>query len=91
MVLVDSMFNSSLTYLQSYCCGAINMFGWISITAAVMVILPQLLLAIAVFNYPGYIPQQWHVFVLYQALNITVLLYNIFALKRTTWIHNIGC
>lgn len=56
-----------------------------------MVILPQLLLAIAVFNYPGYIPQQWHVFVLYQALNITVLLYNIFALKRTTWIHNIGC
>lgn len=80
-----------LTVLQSYCCGAINVLGWISITAAVSIILPQLILAMVVFNDPGYTPERWHYFVLYEAINLAVLMYNVFALKRTPWVHNVGC
>lgn len=45
----------------------------------------------AIYNNPGYESKTWHYFLIYQATNIIVLLYNIFAIRRTTWIHDVGC
>ena len=36
-------------------------------------------------------PKAWHIFLIYQAVNILILLYNIFLMKRTSWIHDVGC
>lgn len=44
-----------------------------------------------VFFNPDFEPQAWHIFLIYQAVNILILLYNIFLMKRTSWIHDVGC
>lgn len=33
----------------------------------------------------------WQLFLYFQATNIVVLLYNILAIRRTKWIHDLGC
>ncbi|ODM23285.1 hypothetical protein SI65_00874 [Aspergillus cristatus] len=68
----------------SYCCGAVNIFSWISISAGVT-ILPA-----ASYDNPEYESQRWHYFLIYQAANIIILLYNVFAVRRTSWIHDLG-
>ncbi|KAF7455485.1 Amino acidpolyamine transporter I [Pyrenophora tritici-repentis] len=74
----------------SYCCGATNVFAWISLAAGVAIIVPQQILAMAVFWNPSYVPKAWHTFLLYQAANLMTLIYNIYVLKRTMWIHDVG-
>ncbi|OQE20418.1 hypothetical protein PENSTE_c013G00904 [Penicillium steckii] len=74
----------------SYCCGAINIFSWISISAGVTILPAQFIISMAIYNNPGYESKTWHYFLIYQATNIIVLLYNIFAIRRTTWIHDVG-
>lgn len=39
----------------------------------------------------GYVPERWHLFLIYQALNAFALIYNIALLKRTNWIHDAAC
>lgn len=39
----------------------------------------------------NYVAEPWHTFLVYQGLNLVVLLYNIFLLHRTLWIHNLAC
>lgn len=75
----------------SYACGMIATFSWIALCTAATIIAAQLLLALPAYFLSTYIPQAWHYFVVYQAINIVVLIYNLFALKRTPWVHNIGC
>jgi choline transport protein len=77
--------------LQSYCCGAINIFSWISITAGVTILPAQFIISMAIYNNPGYEAKSWHYFLIYQATNIIILLYNIFAIRKTSWVHDIGC
>ena len=77
--------------MQSYSCGAINIFGWIAICAGICIIIPQIIFGIVVFYKETFIPQAWQVFLLYQALNLVILLYNLFVLRRAEWTHNIGC
>ncbi|EEP81302.1 conserved hypothetical protein [Uncinocarpus reesii 1704] len=74
----------------SYACGAANIFSWISVCAGVSIIVPQLILAMVIFYNPGYEPQPWHYFLLYQAANFAIAAYNIFMLKRTSWIQDFG-
>ncbi|KAH3906713.1 hypothetical protein HBI56_229000 [Parastagonospora nodorum] len=74
----------------SYCCGATNVFAWIALCAGVAIIFPQLVIGMAIFYNPSYAPKPWHAFLLYQAANTLVLLYNIYVLKRTMWIHDVG-
>lgn len=54
-------------------------------------IVPQMVLGMASFYHPEYVRQTWHAFLLYQLANILILVYNIYLLKRTMWIHDVGC
>lgn len=67
------------------------MFSWISICTGIAIIPAQLIVGIALFYNPTYTPQAWHYFLIYQAINALVLLYNIALLKRSLWIHDLAC
>lgn len=67
------------------------MFSWIAICTGIAIIPAQLISGIAVFYNPTYTPQPWHSFLIYQAINGLVLLYNITLLKRSLWIHDVSC
>jgi len=82
---------NALNFLQSYCCGATNVFAWIALCAGVAILFPQLAIGMTIFYNPSYVPEPWHAFLQYQALNALVVLYNIYVLKRTMWIHDVGC
>jgi len=45
----------------------------------------------ASYDNPEYESQRWHYFLIYQAANIIILLFNVFAIRRTSWIHDLGC
>ncbi|KAJ5342271.1 hypothetical protein N7541_011395 [Penicillium brevicompactum] len=74
----------------SYCCGAVNIFSWIAISAGVAILPAQFIISMIIYNDPTYESRTWHSFLIYQSANIVVLLYNIFAMKRTSWIHDVG-
>ena len=48
-------------------------------------------LALASFWNPGYSVQTWHVFLIFQVMNFLMVAYNIFLLKRTIWLQDVGC
>jgi choline transport protein len=75
----------------SYICGVLANFSWIAIGAAVMVIPSSQITAIAAFYHPGYEPQKWHKFLIYEAFGIVVVVYNILALKKLPRTHDVGC
>lgn len=52
---------------------------------------PTIVLALASFWNADFVPQQWHVFLIYQAINFIFTAYNMFLLKRTIWVMNVGC
>lgn len=66
-------------------------FSWVAICAGIAIIVPQLCLGMAVFWYPSYTAQPWHAFLIYVAANVLVLVYNIYLLRRTMWIHDVAC
>ncbi|KAK6008136.1 hypothetical protein QM012_000039 [Aureobasidium pullulans] len=72
----------------SYTCGMINIFSWISISAGVAVIAPQALMALVIHNDPSFVLKAWHVFLIYQAVNLLCLLHNIYTIRRTMWTFN---
>ncbi|KAH7165667.1 amino acid/polyamine transporter I [Dactylonectria macrodidyma] len=74
----------------SYCCGTINLLGWIATAAGFVVTTAQLVTGIATFMHPTYSIQSWHVFLIFQLMNIMFVLYNMYLIKRTLWIHDIG-
>lgn len=76
---------------KSYCCGMTNVFSWIAICTGIAIIPAQLVVGIALFYNPDYTPVPWHYFLIYQAINGCVLLYNITLLKRSLWIHDVSC
>ncbi|KAJ5087911.1 hypothetical protein N7456_011527 [Penicillium angulare] len=76
--------------ILSYCCGAINIFSWISTSAGVTILPAQFIISMVIYTHPDYEPQTWHYFLIFQATNIIVLLYNIFAIRRTSWVHDVG-
>ncbi|KJY02507.1 hypothetical protein TI39_contig47g00011 [Zymoseptoria brevis] len=69
-------------------CGSLNVFAWIAITAGVTVIVPQILVAVLIHFDDTYIPKPWHVFLIYQAVNMICLPHNIFALRKSMWVFN---
>jgi choline transport protein len=75
----------------SYMCGSISMFSWITVTAAATILGAQMVIALPEQYVEGYTPQPWHYFVVYQAINVAMLLYNLLAIRVTPWIHNVGC
>ena len=76
---------------QSYSCGSINAIGRVSMTASIEIVVAQLFLAMIAFNVPSYNIERWHTFLSYQVLNMITMAYNLVALKRAPWTHNVGC
>lgn len=68
-----------------------NTIGWITLTASIMIVPPQIMVGIVRFFNTAYVIQRWHVFLIYQGLLVLSLLYNIFALQPMPWAHDIGC
>ncbi|KAF7560390.1 hypothetical protein G7046_g3750 [Stylonectria norvegica] len=75
---------------MGYCCGVINLFGWLATTAGFIITTVQVITGIAMFLHPSYLVESWHVFVIFQFLNIVFVCYNMFLMKRTSWLHDIG-
>ncbi|KAI9927590.1 hypothetical protein MW887_003209 [Aspergillus wentii] len=74
----------------SYACGAVNIFSWVSISAGVTILPAQFIISMAITYHEGYEAQRWHYFLIYQVANLIVLVYNIFGLRKTSWIHDVG-
>jgi len=74
----------------SYACGIITVIAWMAIGASVTIIPGQQLTALAAGLNPDYTIKPLHVFLIYQATGFLVLLYNLFALKKAPWTHDIG-
>jgi hypothetical protein len=55
-----------------------------------MVIAEQLMAVVAA-THDGFVAQPWQVFLVYQAIALFAFMYNLMALKRAPWTHNIGC
>lgn len=80
----------SISRVASYSCGAIAVFSWIALCTAATIIAAQVLLALPAFFVETYTPEAWHYFLVYQTINVFILLYNVVALKRTLWVHDVG-
>ena len=65
--------------------------GRLGICAGVIVANAQFILGLIAFNFPGYVVQRWHIFVLYQGINVVTFLYNAFALHHLPRTHQVGC
>ncbi|KAL2202645.1 amino acid transporter [Sarocladium strictum] len=74
----------------SYVCGLAATSSWVFLAAAITILSSQLLIAVPAFYIKDYVPQPWHYFLVFQAINIVLLVYNIYCLKKTAWLHNIG-
>jgi choline transport protein len=75
----------------SYACGVAATCSWVFLAAGVTTLASQLILALPAYYIQGYDPKIWHYFLIFQAINIFVLAYNIFLLKKAPWTHEIGC
>jgi choline transport protein len=85
-IMAPKRFNRSISYI----CGMIATVSWIICSASVCSITSLSIAAIAEF-YNGYQANSWQLFLISQALNGFALLYNLFLLKRTQWIHDAAC
>lgn len=74
----------------SYVTGIVNIFAWLATSASICVIIPQVVLGMAAYWHPTYVPERWHTFLIYQASNIIILGYNIAILRRAPFTHDIG-
>ena len=74
----------------SYSTGMINIFAWLAISASVCVIIPTIILGLASYWNPSFVPQKWQSFLIYQASNLFILGYNIAILRRAAWTHDVG-
>ncbi|KAH8743154.1 amino acid/polyamine transporter I [Diaporthe sp. PMI_573] len=74
----------------SYACGVAATCSWVFLAAGVTTLASQLILALPAYYVQGYDPKIWHYFLIFQAINIFVLAYNIFVLKKAPWTHEIG-
>ncbi|KAJ9608977.1 hypothetical protein H2200_006748 [Cladophialophora chaetospira] len=74
----------------SYVCGFITAFYWIGMGAGVSIITSYQIVALANYYDEGSLSHRWQLFLIYQALAFSVLLYNIFVIKSFPATHTIG-
>lgn len=75
----------------SYVCGLVSLLSWIAIGSSVTMIPAQQIPALITAHSDTYSQDSWHVFLIYEGVALVVLLFNLFALKRNPWVHEIGC
>ncbi|RDW74548.1 putative choline transport protein [Aspergillus mulundensis] len=85
-ILASRRWSRGLSYLS----GLAAIFSWICLGASIGLSGVNALMAIIIRWQPGYQPQSWHYFLVYQLFNILVVLYNTFLVNRTLWMYNIG-
>jgi choline transport protein len=68
-----------------------DIFSWITITASVVIILSEVILAVAQLYHPDFVIQRWQVYLIYLAKNFASLARNIFAAARTPWVGKAFC
>jgi choline transport protein len=61
------------------------------LSAGFIIPIPQMITALVLYLDPAYSSPRWHMFLMYQAVNLIFTAYNILLLKRTAWIYDIGC
>ncbi|KEF53879.1 uncharacterized protein A1O9_10281 [Exophiala aquamarina CBS 119918] len=74
----------------SYACGLVSLLSWIAIGSSVTLIPAQQIPALVTAYSDTYTEHSWHVFLIYEAVALVVLLFNLFALKRNPWVHEVG-
>lgn len=74
----------------SYTCGITNIYAWIAGTSGVAIIVTQGILAIVISYEPEYVPQKWHYFLVFQAINALACVHNVFTLRKTLWINHVS-
>jgi choline transport protein len=52
---------------------------------------PQFVLSFVLFYQSSYVAQPWHYFLIYQMVNILVVLHNTFTLRKTMWVNDVSC
>lgn len=77
--------------MLSYACGLLALLSWVAIAVSVSMIIAEQLMAVVAATHEGFVIKSWQVFLVYQAVAFFAFLYNLFALKRAPWTHNIGC
>ena len=75
----------------SYGCGLAAVFAWVTLGVSIGVAATEALMAMVIQWQPGYQMQSWHGFLVYQSLNIVMVVYNIFLTNHTLWVYNVGC
>ncbi|KAL4958364.1 amino acid/polyamine transporter I [Aspergillus filifer] len=85
-ILASRRWSRSLSYTS----GLAAICSWICLGASICLSGTNALMAIIIRWQPTYEPQTWHYFLVYQLLNIVVVIYNTFLTNRTLWIYNIG-
>lgn len=69
----------------------INTFGWIASVAGFIAPFPNTVTTLVSLWDSSYVIERWHIFLMYQAVNVIFTAYNIYLLKRTEWVMNVGC
>ncbi|KAE8385571.1 amino acid/polyamine transporter I [Aspergillus alliaceus] len=85
-ILATSRWSRSLSYFS----GLAAVFSWITLGASIALSSTNLLMAIVIRWQPEYQPQTWHYFLVYQAMNALMVVYNIFLTNKTLWVYNLG-
>lgn len=85
-ILAPERWNRSFAYT----CGIISCLSWTINAAGCTLLATQLLVALPQF-FNGYEPTKWQMFLISQALNVFAFAYNVFLIRRTTWIHQTAC
>lgn len=86
-ILATSRWSRSLSYSS----GLAAVFSWITLSASIALSSANVLMAIIIRWRPEYQPETWHYFLVYQAMNAVMVLYNIFLTNKTLWVYNFGC
>ncbi|KAB8070544.1 amino acid/polyamine transporter I [Aspergillus leporis] len=85
-ILATSRWSRSL----SYAVGLAAVFSWITLSASIALSSTNVLMAIIIRWRPEYQPETWHYFLVYQAMNAAMVLYNVFLTNKTIWVYNLG-
>jgi choline transport protein len=81
---------AKVNLFASYFCGIFTLFTWMAIAAAVSFITAQMIVALVAVYAQTYEPQNWHLFLIYQGVGIVLLVYNIFLIRQTPRVQDVG-
>lgn len=75
----------------SFIVGWVTVFEWLTVTASVVIILAQVTFAIVQLLHPDFVIAPWQVYLVYLAVNILSVTWNIFGLRKMPWIGKVFC